>query len=267
MFFQLEVPIAPQDIITLSPVLFGVRLGSQSSHGEIRRVIHWKKKRTIFNAARVGFGIHRRVNEPIEATMAAVGTKMGRPSNPGLRYVISTRKSLSQIGYDCPLMLRHPPTIAGLGNPVCHLEMKSLSTRKIEVSKMKKFMKTTRLVLAFMTLFAAETPAGTQDRLAGCRRHIDALDQRIVELLQQRARVVEEVGNIKREAHLPVTVPSREAQVVERAQELAKGGPLPPEAVGRIYQKLLEEMRNWEIKLDAGTSPSPSQPEATGGSK
>lgn len=100
---------------------------------------------------------------------------------------------------------------------------------------------------------STETHAGTQDRLAGCRRQIDALDQRIVELFQQRARVVEEVGNIKREAHLPVTVPSREEQVVERAQELTKGGPLPPEAVGRIYQKLVEEMRNWEIKLDAGT--------------
>ena len=128
-------------------------------------------------------------------------------------------------------------------------------------------MKTTRLVLAFMTLFATETPAGTQDRLAECRRQIDDLDQRIVELFQQRARVVEEVGNIKREAHLPVTVPSREEQVVERAQELAKGGPLPSEAVGRIYQKLVEEMRNWENKLDAGTLRSHSQPEATGGSK
>jgi chorismate mutase len=79
--------------------------------------------------------------------------------------------------------------------------------------------------------------------------------------------VVEEVGNVKREAHLPVTVPSREQQVIEKAQELAKGGPLPAEAVGRIYQKLVEEMRNWEAKLDAAASQSSSQPAATGGSK
>jgi chorismate mutase len=136
--------------------------------------------------------------------------------------------------------------------------------KEVFVGKMK-FMKTTRLVLAFMTLFATETQAGTQDRLAECRREIDALDQRIVELLQQRARVVEEVGSIKREAHLPVVVSSREEQVVERAQELARGGPLPAEAVGRIYQKLVEEMRNWEMKLDAGTPRS--QPEETSGSK
>ena len=71
--------------------------------------------------------------------------------------------------------------------------------------------------------------------------------------------MVEKVGNIKREAHLPVTVPSREQQVIAKAQESAKGGPLPAEAVGRIYQKLVEEMRNWEAKLDATVSQSSSQ--------
>jgi hypothetical protein len=40
--------------------------------------------------------------------------------------------------------------------------------------------------------------------------------------------------------------------------ETAKDGPLPPEAVGRIYQKLVEEMRNWEANLDAATVPAAS---------
>lgn len=112
-------------------------------------------------------------------------------------------------------------------------------------------MKTTPLVLAVMTLFALETKAGTDEQLAAYRQQIDSVDQGIVKLIQERARVVEEVGQLKREAHLPVTVPSREQQVIEKAQELAKGGPLPVEAVGRIYQKLVEEMRDWEAKLDA----------------
>jgi chorismate mutase len=47
-------------------------------------------------------------------------------------------------------------------------------------------------------------------RLATCREKIDSLDQRILQLAQDRARVVQQVVNIKREAHLPVTVPSRE---------------------------------------------------------
>jgi chorismate mutase len=130
---------------------------------------------------------------------------------------------------------------------------------------LKNFMKTTRLVLTVMTLFAADTNAGTQEQLAAYRQQIDSLDQRIVGLFQERARLVEKVGNIKREAHLPVTVPSREQQVVEKAEELAKGGPLPAETVGRIYQKLVEEMRNWEAKLAAAAPQSSSQPTATGG--
>jgi chorismate mutase len=127
-------------------------------------------------------------------------------------------------------------------------------------------MKTTRIVLAVMTLFALDTNGGTQERLEASRQQIDSLDQRIVELIQERARVVEEVGDIKREAHLPVTVPSREQQVIAKAQELAKGGPLPAEAVGRIYQTLVEEMRNWEAKLDA-TASQVSSPAATATNK
>jgi chorismate mutase len=106
----------------------------------------------------------------------------------------------------------------------------------------------TLLISVVMNLLVLETKAGTQERLAACREQIDSIDQRIVQLVQDRARVVEEVGNIKREAHLPVTVPGREQQVIAKAEGLAKGGPLPPEAVGRIYQKLVEEMRNWEAK-------------------
>jgi chorismate mutase/prephenate dehydratase len=126
----------------------------------------------------------------------------------------------------------------------------------------KHFRKITRYTLAVMMLSAADTKAGTQEQLTAYRQQIDSLDQRIVELIQQRARAVEEVGNIKRAAHLPVTVPSRERQVIEKAQELAKRGPLPAEAVGRIFQKLVEEMRNWEAKLNAAAPQSSSQPAA-----
>jgi chorismate mutase/prephenate dehydratase len=113
-------------------------------------------------------------------------------------------------------------------------------------------MKTTPLLLAVMT-FALNLNAGPEESLAACRQQIDTLDQRIVELIQERARVVAQVGDIKREAHLPVTVPGREQQVIEKAQELSKRGPLPAEAVGRIYQKLIEEMRNWEAKPGVAT--------------
>jgi chorismate mutase len=110
-------------------------------------------------------------------------------------------------------------------------------------------MKTIVILLAFMSLLAANTKAGTQEQLATCRQQIDSIDQRLVELIQARARVVQQVGVIKQEAHVPVTDTGREQVVIQKAEELGKGGPLPPEAVGRIYQKLVEEMRNWEASL------------------
>jgi chorismate mutase len=115
-------------------------------------------------------------------------------------------------------------------------------------------MKTIAILLAFMPLLAADTESGTQERLQACRQQIDSLDQRLVELIQERARVVQEVGDIKREGHLQVTDTSREQQVIQKAEELAKGGPLPAEAVGRIYQKLVEEMRNWEAGLSTNNT-------------
>ena len=92
---------------------------------------------------------------------------------------------------------------------------------------MKNFMKTTRLVLTVMTLVAADTNAGTQDRLAEYRRQIDSLDQRIVELFQQRARLVEEVGTIKREAHLPVRTSGREGSRTRKERSAAPGNGRP----------------------------------------
>jgi chorismate mutase len=114
-------------------------------------------------------------------------------------------------------------------------------------------MKTVVILLAFMSVFTANTHAGTQEQLATCRQQIDSIDQRLVQLIQARAQVVRRVGAIKQEAHLPVTDSGREQVVIQKAETLAKDGPLPPEAVGRIYQKLVEEMRNWEANLAGGS--------------
>jgi chorismate mutase / prephenate dehydratase len=115
-------------------------------------------------------------------------------------------------------------------------------------------MKTTAVFFTVMTLLAHATDGATPEQLDVCRQKIDSLDQRIVELIQQRAQVVEEIGSIKREAHLPIAAPAREKQVIEKVQELAKGGPLPADAVGRIYEKLVTEMREWEARQATPTA-------------
>src|ERR1700730_17256292 len=98
---------------------------------------------------------------------------------------------------------------------------------------------TTRLVLAVMTLFVLDAKAGPQEQLEACRQQIDSLDQRIVELVQQRARVVEEGGKIKREAHLPVTVPSREQQVNDRICRIS---------IWNLFQQLIIVINYYDLE-------------------
>ena len=49
--------------------------------------------------------------------------------------------------------------------------------------------------------------------LVTCRDQIDLLDRRILELLNERTRIVEEIGRIKQELDLPIYEPRREDEV------------------------------------------------------
>ena len=75
-----------------------------------------------------------------------------------------------------------------------------------------------------------------------CREEIDRLDVRLVELLNQRTMIVERIGRIKRELHLPIYEPNREDEVF--ANVLGHNhGPLPGDAAKRIFERIIDEMR------------------------
>jgi chorismate mutase-like protein len=74
------------------------------------------------------------------------------------------------------------------------------------------------------------------------RVQIDDVDRRIVELLNERTRVVEEIGRVKREARLPIYEPKREDQVFRNVTE-SNNGPLTPEALKRVFERIIDEMR------------------------
>ncbi len=80
-------------------------------------------------------------------------------------------------------------------------------------------------------------------RLEEFRVLIDDVDRRIVELLNERTRVVESIGRVKRQAELPIYEPKREDQVFANVME-SNGGPLTPEAVRRIFERIIDEMRH-----------------------
>lgn len=73
------------------------------------------------------------------------------------------------------------------------------------------------------------------------RCDIDAVDARLVALLNERARCVVEIGKLKGAQGLPVHVPGRETEVIARWRELGAGGPLDGEAIERLYRAVLAE--------------------------
>jgi chorismate mutase len=80
------------------------------------------------------------------------------------------------------------------------------------------------------------------EKLERWRDQIDALDVRLVALLNERTRVVEEIGRLKQSAALPVYEPKREDQVY-RNISLNNGGPLDDGALKRIFERIIDEMR------------------------
>ncbi len=72
---------------------------------------------------------------------------------------------------------------------------------------------------------------------------IDDLDRRLVDLLNQRTRVVEDIGRVKRAAQLPIYEPKREDQVFANISQASGEGPLTKEAVRRIFERIIDEMR------------------------
>lgn len=82
----------------------------------------------------------------------------------------------------------------------------------------------------------------TIDRL---RAEIDEIDRRLLELFNERARRVVEIGHIKRGRQMALYQPDRERQIFERA-EAANSGPLSNRAIRRLFERVLDESRSVE---------------------
>ena len=72
--------------------------------------------------------------------------------------------------------------------------------------------------------------------LEDLRKKIDQIDAKLVELLNERAQVVIQIGKLK--ANGPVYAPDREKQVLKRIAELNKG-PLPDKTLTAIWRELM----------------------------
>lgn len=86
------------------------------------------------------------------------------------------------------------------------------------------------------------TEAEARAELGKYRGRIDELDGQILALLNQRAKIAEEIGDVKRSAGLPVVELSRETAVVDN-MVARNSGPLTNLSVAVIYRAIMLEMR------------------------
>jgi chorismate mutase / prephenate dehydratase len=74
-------------------------------------------------------------------------------------------------------------------------------------------------------------------QLSGVRGEIDATDDELLRLLNQRARLVAQVADLKAALEIPFYVPSRERQIAERLSA-RNPGPFPTEAIRSVFQEI-----------------------------
>ena len=84
------------------------------------------------------------------------------------------------------------------------------------------------------------------------RKDIDRIDEVLVRLLNERARCACEIGRIKKDQHVEIYQPEREKQVLDHVKSVAAEGPLEPEAIARLFERIMDEARRLERRVVHG---------------
>ena len=94
----------------------------------------------------------------------------------------------------------------------------------------------------------AARESGEGDALDALRRRIDEIDRALLERLNQRAALVRQVGEIKRDTGTAVYEPSRERRIVE-ALARDNPGPFPAEGLAPVFREIISATRSLEERL------------------
>lgn len=82
----------------------------------------------------------------------------------------------------------------------------------------------------------------------GLRDGIDAVDARLVKLLDERARLARRIGEVKLAKGLPAYVPSRERKVLNRVAELSEGD-FPRTGLEAVFREIISASISLEAPL------------------
>jgi chorismate mutase len=96
--------------------------------------------------------------------------------------------------------------------------------------------------------------------IADWRKQIDEIDSKLVELLNERAHGAKEIGELKRNTHMPIYEPDRERLVFEHVRRVNRG-PLPDRELLQIFERIVDVMR--KIQHDQA-QPESKRPRVSG---
>jgi len=88
----------------------------------------------------------------------------------------------------------------------------------------------------------------SDEKLKPLRDQIDAIDVQLIDLLNCRARIAQEVGHVKAETNAPVFRPEREAMVLRRVAE-RNAGPLASDDMQMLFREIMSICRALERRV------------------
>jgi chorismate mutase len=97
--------------------------------------------------------------------------------------------------------------------------------------------------------YAQADRADVNRRIEEIRERMDAIDDRLVALLNERASCAREIGLLKDIVGLEVYQPGREIEVLRHVRS-QNGGPLDDDAITRLFERIIDEARRLERAVE-----------------
>ncbi len=89
--------------------------------------------------------------------------------------------------------------------------------------------------------------ADIEGRIDELRSRVDEVDRELIRFLNERARIVQEIVEIKAEAGKPLFDPKREEEILRRVAE-ENEGPIYDTSMREIFELILHRIRDLEIQ-------------------
>lgn len=87
----------------------------------------------------------------------------------------------------------------------------------------------------------------TEARIEELRHRVDEVDRELIRILNDRARLVQEIVGIKGEVGKPLFDPRREEEILRRVAEENKG-PIYDSSMREIFEIILHRIRDLEMQ-------------------